>query len=93
MHKAGKLRNGAKLIMPNSKPRVVVIDLGFTSIVPLSGSIIRTKTMKSTKVQTLGIPTHVRDISTNDVLCRRLHICGIVMCSCTINALSIWNIG
>ena len=30
--------------------------------------------MKSTKVQTLGIPTRVRDISTDDVLCRRLHI-------------------
>ena len=27
-----------------------------------------------TKVQTLGIPTRMRDISTDDVLCRRLHI-------------------
>ena len=33
--------------------------------------------MKSTKVQTLGIPTRMRNISTNDVLCRRLHIIKI----------------
>ena len=50
------------------------------------------KTMKSTKVKTLGIPTCARDIPTDDVY-RRLHICGIVTCSYTINALSIRNIG
>ena len=38
--------------------------------------------MKSTKVQTLGIPTRMCDISTDNVLCRRLHI--------NLNQLAVW---
>ena len=58
-----------------SMVRVIEVGLEVSALVDESLHTSRVHDiMKSTKVQTLGIPTRMCDISTDDVLCRRLHI-------------------